>query len=908
MAVFLQHEGVKRKSGRYPWGSGETPYQHESWFEWSQEEKRLKKEGFSDKEIAEHFGISTTTLRSMRGSIKEDKRAIDSAYCYRLKDKGYSVDKIAEITGLSTGTVRNYLKPHEQVREGKIKETAEMLKRQVDKHTYIDVGEGVELYLGCSKDRKNTALYRLKQEGYNVYPLDVPQQNNVDHITKMKILCPPGVTFDEFVKNQDRIHIIDERTTDDGRSWFDIKPPNNIDSNRVYIRYGEDGGKERDGVIELRRGVEDLDLVGKHYAQVRIATDGKYFMKGMAIYSDDIPDGYDIIYNTNKSRGTDKYSVFKEQQLKKDGTVDLENPFKAVLKTSDEEGNPIGQREYIGKDGKKHLSALNILKEEGDWENYKKSISAQMLSKQEVPVAKTQMDISYKDKKNELEDILSVTNPVVKQKLLKSFADDCDASASHLKVAAFPRQCSRVLLPLTDIKDTEVYAPGFNNGERVVLIRYPHGGRFEIPELVVNNKNRNGKRTIGNDTKDAIGINIKVAQVLSGADFDGDTVLVIPNNAGRIKGETSIKSASASKALKSLRYFDPSEAYPAYEGMPKVTEKNFNKQLEMGKASNLITDMTLKGASWGEIARAVKYSMVVIDAEKHNLDWKTAKKDLNINQLKKDYQGGVTKGASTLISKANADILVEKRDQLVKWDPNTGDKIFKTAKDSARYWTDKKGEVHEKKSKTTRMAEVSDAYQLSSGTKMENAYADYANKLKDLARTARKEYLAIKVEKRSPSARQAYAEEVDSLTNKLNAARRNAPVARKANLVASLKVRAAVADSGDTLSKDDVKKLRQKALNAASAKYGAGRKQNSIQITKKEWTAIQANAISSSMLKSILDYSDLDAVKEYATPKSSRGLSSGKIASARALLNLGYTQAEVAERIGCSVSTLVKYI
>lgn len=904
--MFLQHEGVKRKSGRYPWGSGENPYQHEPWFEWSQEEKRLKKEGFSDKEIADHFGISTTTLRSMRGSIKEEKRAIDSAYCYRLREKGNSVESISEITGLSPGTVRNYLKPHEQVREGKIKATAEMLKRQVDKNTYIDVGEGVELYLGCSKDRKNTALYLLKQEGYNVYPLDVPQQNNVDHITRMKILVPPGVSFAEFIKNQDKVHIIDERTNDDGKSWFDIKPPTNIDSNRVYIRYGDDGGKERDGVIELRRGVEDLDLVGKHYAQVRIATDGKYYMKGMAIYSDDIPKGYDIVYNTNKPSGTDKYDVFKEQTLKRDGTVDLENPFKAVLKSVDAEGNPVGQREYIGKDGKKHLSALNIIKEEGDWENYKKSISAQMLSKQEVPVAKTQMDISYNDKKREFEEIMSVSNPVVKQKLLKSFADDCDSSASHLKVAAFPRQCSRVLLPLTDIKDTEVYAPGFSNGEKVVLIRYPHGGRFEIPELTVNNKNRDGKKTIGNDAKDAVGINIKVAQVLSGADFDGDTVLVIPNNKGRIKGESSIKSASDSKALKSLRYFDPSEAYPAYDGMPKVTKKNFNKQLEMGKASNLITDMTLKGATWSEIARAVKYSMVVIDAEKHNLDWKTAKEDLNIAKLKKDYQGGARKGASTLISLANASYSVEKRDDLVKWDPDTGEKIYKTAKDSKRYFTGKDGTQKERKSKTTRMAEVSDARLLSSGTRMENAYADYANKLKDLANTARKEYLAVKVEKRSPSARLAYADEVDSLTNKLNAARRNAPVARKANLVASLKVKAAIADSDGTLSKDDIKKLRQKALNAASSKYGAGRKQNSIAITKKEWSAIQANAISSSMLKSILDYSDLDVVKEYATPRTSNTLSTSKLATARSLLNLGYTQAEVAERVGCSVSTLVK--
>ena len=905
MFSFLKHEGVKRKSGRYPWGSGENPYQHEDWFEWAQEERKLRAEGLSDKDIAKALGVSTGVLRSYRSMVKQEKLQIDIAWCARLKEKGYSVTNISKIMGVSEGTVRNYLKPREEIRQTKVRETSDMLKRQIDKYGYIDVGEGVELYLGCTKERKNTALLSLKQQGYEIYNLYVPQQNNPTRMTTMRILCPPGTKKEELLNNQDKIHIIDERTNDDGRSWFDIKPPTNIDSNRVYIRYAEDGGKEKDGVIELRRGVEDLNLVDKHYAQVRIATDGKYFMKGMALYSDDIPEGYDLIYNTNKPKGTDKYDVFKKQNLKKDGTVDQENPFKAVLKSTNDEGEMVGQREYIGKDGKKHLSALNILKEEGDWEKYKKSISAQMLSKQEVPIAKAQMDISYRDKRNELDDILSVTNPVVKKKLLYAFADSCDAASEHLKVASFPRQCSRVLLPLTTIKEGEIHAPGFENGERVVLIRYPHGGRFEIPELVVNNKTKEGKSIIGNKAIDAVGISIKTAQILSGADFDGDTVLVIPNNSGRIKGEKSIKETSA---IKDLRNFDPSERYPAYEDMPKVTKDNFNTQMEMGVVSNLITDMTLKGAKYSEIARAVKYSMVVIDAEKHNLDHKTAKADLNISALHKKYQGRSQGGASTLISKANKDYEIDLREDRTFIDDD-GNKVYKTAKDSKRYFTDKEtGRIVEKKSKAKGMSLYADAYELSTGTRMENAYASYANKMKDLAKKARLEYSSTQVEKRSPSAAQTYSDEVYSLKNKLDNAKRSAPIARKANLVANLKVKAALADSDGTLTKKEIRTLRQKALNAASAIYGAGRKQNSIQITKKEWEAIQANAISSSMLKSLLEYTDIDQIKEYATPRSNKGLSTNKIATARALLNLGYNQAEVAERIGCSVSTLNKYL
>ena len=38
------------------------------------------------------------------------------------------------------------------------------------------------------------------------------------------------------------------------------------------------------------------------------------------------------------------------------------------------------------------------------------------------------------------------------------------------------------------VASNEIYAPNYRDGENVVLIRYPHGGIFEIPELIVNNK------------------------------------------------------------------------------------------------------------------------------------------------------------------------------------------------------------------------------------------------------------------------------------------------------------------------------------------------------------------------------------------------------------------------------------
>lgn len=93
---------------------------------------------------------------------------------------------------------------------------------------------------------------------------------------------------------------------------------------RVYIRYAEDGGAEKEGVIEIRKGVKDLDLGDTGYAQVRIPINDDHYMKGMAVYSDDIPDGFDIVYNTGYDRRTPLFkhdesndpSIFKKYARK----------------------------------------------------------------------------------------------------------------------------------------------------------------------------------------------------------------------------------------------------------------------------------------------------------------------------------------------------------------------------------------------------------------------------------------------------------------------------------------------------------------------------------------------------------------------------------------------------------------
>ena len=703
-------------------------------------------------------------------------------------------------------------------------------------------------------------------------------QLGTGHKTSLKVLCPPNTEYSELLKNRDKISLpIGEYIQDDGVTRQGIKDPVSIDPNRVKIRYNEEGGIQMDGVIQLRRGVEDISLGEARYAQVRIKVGEDKYLKGMAMYSDDMPEGTDIIFNTNKHLGTSFGDVLKTTK------DDPDNPFGATIR----------QREYIGADGKKHLSAINIVNEEGDWGNWKKSLSSQVLSKQPVSLAKELLDKDYQSRFKEFEEISSLTNPEVKKKLLESFADDCDAAASHLKAAAMPRQSSKVLLPFPDMKENEVYAPDYKDGETVVLIRFPHGGRFEIPTLTVNNKHKTANELIHN-AKDAIGINPKVAERLSGADFDGDTVLIIPNTSGKIK---------TAEPLKKLKDFDPKEYYPAYDGMPKVSTKTgFYKQREMGAVSNLITDMTIKGADYDEIARAVRHSMVVIDAEKHNLNWRQSYEDNGIAELKAKYQGGARRGASTLVSKASSEARIPQRKQRTSIDPETGEKVYY---ETGATYVDKKGVVRLRTETVTKMSTVKDARELSSGTPIEEAYASYANSMKALGNRARKELISTPSSKYSPSAKETYREEVESLKAKLNIAKRNAPLERQAQLYANLTVAQKRRDNPD-MTNEEVKRLKGQALEGGRRRVGASKKQ--IEITAREWEAIQAGAISSSRLSEILNNTNLDTVRTYATPRQSRGLSTSQLSRAKALLRSGATQAEVASQLGVSVSTLQKAV
>lgn len=858
----LKHIGVKRRSGRYPYGSGDNPYQRGS-SPFLERVNALKKEGMSDTEIARTMGIKRNELVNRRSIERAEQRKADYAYALKLKEKGYSNVAIGKRMGINESSVRSLLDPAIQERSEITTTTANMLKDNIEKYGAIDIGLGVEHHIGISRTKLKTAVSMLEEEGYKTHFLKV-EQLGTGKPTSVMVLSKPDMTYSEVYKNRDKIGVINNHTEDGGRSYKGLEPVQFIDSNRVKIRYGDEGGSDMDGVIQLRRGVEDLSLGNSRYAQVRIGVDGTHFLKGMAIYSDDIPDGVDIIYNTNKKTGTAKKDVFKPVET---DAFDPTNPFGASIS--------------------RQKGALNIVNEEGDWSTWKKSLSSQMLSKQPPALAKKQLGITYDIMTAQYDEIMSLTNPAIRKKMLLDFAEDCDAKSVHLKAAGLPRQESKVILPFPNMKDNEVYAPTFRDGENVVLIRYPHGGIFEIPSLKVNNRIKEAVDTIGRP-KDAIGIHPKVAEKLSGADFDGDTVLVIPTKGQNIK---------TSPSLKALQNFDPKTAYPAYEGMPKMSEKT--KQFQMGIVSNLITDMTVKRASDAEIARAVKHSMVVIDAKKHNLNYKQSAKDNMIGQLKEKYQGGANKGASTLISKASSTQRVDvRKDRGI--DKETGKKKYVVEEE---YYVNKQGKTVKRTIKSTKMAEVDDAFDLSSGTYIEAVYADHANKLKALANKARKDYVNTKNQTYSPSAKKAYANEVSTLTAKLNIALKNKPLERQAQLIANEKVKTKIKANPD-MDADDIKKLKAHELNNARVQTGARKKE--IVITDNEWNAIQAGALSTNQQMQIFNNTDADSLRKRALPRTQKGISDSKISRAKVLLDSGYTQAEVADSLGISVSSLSK--
>lgn len=906
----LMHEGVKRRSGRYPWGSGENPYQHDS-RTFASRVKKLKEQGWKEtpENIAKEFGGISTTWYRMELKMANFQQKYDTwAKVNSMAEHGMTPTEIGKKLGKNESSIRAILNSKTVEKVKASKETIDFLRDQIETKGMIDVGKGVSESLNIPQSRLDFALSVLNKEGYPIYAGGISQLTNPNgNQTTQLVACKKGTKHAE-IYDFDKVKTVQEYIShDNGNTFSTMQYPSSMDSKRLKIRYAEDGGIKKDGLVEIKPGVKDLSLGDAHYAQVRILVDGTHYIKGMAVYGNekDFPKGTDVIFNTNKKKDKSKMEVLKPIEKNE---YDPNNPFGATIKANG------GQSFYIDKNGKKQLSLINKKSDEGDWSEWKDRVPAQFLSKQPTSLIKHQMDISVKDKQEYYKDIKNIKNPIIREKMMLDFANECDKNAVSLHAASFPGQKYHVMLPVSTLKDTECYCNSYENGTKLALVRYPHGSISEIPILTVNNKHKDARKIMGKLSHDAIGLNSKVAERLSGADFDGDTVMCVPTH--RLNSKVKIKNKETFSELKD---FDPKTEYPFREGMKVMTKSNTGRQ--MGEITNLISDMTILGADDHQLARAIKHSMVVIDAHKHKLDYKRSEEENGIKALKKEFQQGG--GVGTLITRAKSQVWVDKtvgEAHINKkgdkyYDPSKpeGDLVYRKSDKYKRTYIDKvTGEtiVRTRKQKSSKMAEAKDANELLSvvRTKTEKVYADYANALKDMARKARLDSLEVKQEPPSTYLKNKYKTEIESLQNKMTQSNLNQPKEREALRRANAKFNKITSTGGELESgtPKDKGKAAQRLLNKSRAEVSAHR--YDINITPKEWEAINNNAIPKTLLSKIIKKVDSKNIWDLVRPKDSIGLSSGMKARIKMYAQNEYTLNEIAKALNISKSTVEKYL
>lgn len=106
---YLAHYGVGHdkggNSGRYPWGSGDSPYQHS--IDFLTRVRELRKAGIPEKEIAavlcadtNRTDISTAKLRDYVNIARYEERNAQVARAKELRDSGMSLQAIAKEMGI----------------------------------------------------------------------------------------------------------------------------------------------------------------------------------------------------------------------------------------------------------------------------------------------------------------------------------------------------------------------------------------------------------------------------------------------------------------------------------------------------------------------------------------------------------------------------------------------------------------------------------------------------------------------------------------------------------------------------------------------------------------------------------------------------------------------------------------
>lgn len=138
-----------------------------------------------------------------------------------------------------------------------------------------------------------------------------------------------------------------------------------LDTNR--IEFVED--PMYDGVIFIRENVPDLDLGGKHYAQIRLLTSENTLIKGMAMFSIDIPDGKDVVVHYNAKYKTQTIVPITEEssikvELLNDGIGSCIYDMERKIDYDWDEWRNNLPTQFLSKEISEAMTTIKVIKEE----------------------------------------------------------------------------------------------------------------------------------------------------------------------------------------------------------------------------------------------------------------------------------------------------------------------------------------------------------------------------------------------------------------------------------------------------------------------------------------------------------------------------------------------------------------
>src|SRR5678816_4866232 len=126
----------------------------------------MRKQGQSDAEIAKGFDLTRTEIQAARSLAKNQQKQDDIHMAEKLQAKGMSTSAIGRQMGKNESSVRALLAERTRDKARVLDSTASMLKSEVAKQGMIDVGVGVELHVGVSRNKLDTAIASLKAVSY----------------------------------------------------------------------------------------------------------------------------------------------------------------------------------------------------------------------------------------------------------------------------------------------------------------------------------------------------------------------------------------------------------------------------------------------------------------------------------------------------------------------------------------------------------------------------------------------------------------------------------------------------------------------------------------------------------------------------------------------------------------------